>query len=321
MKARDFVNISSLEDMASDRTRLAIASHAAKLRRQKRRRRGSPRAAEDAHSFLPWLVAQDSDPPTQPQDALQVAPLRQENPPLLSVLGQGRKDPFDTFTAIEIPEIVHELVDHGRSPKENLEPSLMAHVLTLAQAVHHFWAGLSPGIMPNPKNPAVTMYLKAIQQAPLAFYAYMVGTAENYELLSGASSRTKGFSQLCLSYRIEMIKLVNEELQSMSGPPSDNLLGAIVVLAANYVLFAGQVKITSLEDAHASRFRSPLRTAQFIHIYTSRPFRSPHSEALVRLVGMKGGCSKIQLPGVASTVELSVSQSFWSPFAILLDFH
>lgn len=161
--------------------------------------------------------------------------------------------------------------------------------------------------MPNPKNPVVTRYLEAIRQAPLAFYAYMVGTAENYELLSGASSRTKGFSQLCLSYRIEMIKLVNEELQSISGPPSDNLLGAIVVLAGNYVLFAGQVKMASLESAHASRFRSPLRTAQFIHIYSSRPFRSPHSEALVRLVGMKGGCSKIQLPGVASTVELSVS--------------
>lgn len=113
MKAQNFVNISSLEDMASDRTRTAIASHAAKLRRQKRRRRGSPRAVEDAHSFVPWHAARESELPIQPEDALQVAPLRQEHSPLLDILGQGRKDPFDTFTAIEIPEIVHELVDHG----------------------------------------------------------------------------------------------------------------------------------------------------------------------------------------------------------------
>lgn len=164
--------------------------------------------------------------------------------------------------------------------------------------------------MPNPENPVVARYLEAIRQSPLAFYAYMIGTAENYELLSGISSRTKVFSQLCLSYRIEMINLINLELQSITGPPSDNLLGAIVVLAGNHVLFAGgQTRIASLDSVNASRFRSPLRTAQFIHIYSSRPFRSPHSAALLRLTAMKGGCSQIALPGVASTVALSVSQS------------
>lgn len=162
--------------------------------------------------------------------------------------------------------------------------------------------------MPNPENPVVAVYLDAIRQAPLPFYAYMVATAENYELLSGISSKTGDFSQLCLSYRVEMIKLVNLELQSIDGPPSDHLIGAIIVLIANYVLFAGQVRIASLESAHASRFRSPLRTAQFIHIYSMRPLRSPHTEALVRLMIMKGGCSKIALPGVASTVALSVLQ-------------
>jgi hypothetical protein len=162
--------------------------------------------------------------------------------------------------------------------------------------------------MPNPENPVVAVYLEAIRQAPLPYYAYMVATAENYELLSGISSKTGDFSQLCLSYRVEMIKLVNLELQSINGPPSDHLIGAIIVLIANYVLFAGQVRIASLDSAHASRFRSPLRTAQFIHIYSMRTLRSPHTEALVRLMIMKGGCSKIALPGVASTVALSVLQ-------------
>lgn len=173
--------------------------------------------------------------------------------------------------------------------------------------------------MPNAENPVVTRYLEAIRQTPLAFYAYMIGTAENYELLSGIGTVNKAFAQLCLSYRVEMMKLINLEIQSLTGPPSDNLLGAIVVLAGNHVLFAGgQTRVASLESVNASRFRSPLRTAQFIHIYSSRPFVSPHSAALLRLTAIKGGCSKIGLPGVASTVALSVSLSCRLLSALLL---
>ncbi|KAK5048887.1 hypothetical protein LTR84_005307 [Exophiala bonariae] len=298
--SRSFVNFSSMNDMASASTRTAIASHAARLRRQHRRKQASLSAGEVVHDFLVWKRDQAQDPEDQidgadqqPQEyqrqrtvavRLNPVPLRRVQPRPYNILGQGRKDPFATFAVFDPPDIVHEVIDH---------------------AVHHFWPGFTPGSMPNSENPVVTRYLEAIRQTPLAFYAYMIGTAENYELLSGIAMVNKAFSQLCLSYRVEMMKLINLELQSLTGPPSDNLLGAIVVLAGNHVLFAGgQTRVVSLESVNASRFRSPLRTAQFIHIYSSRPFVSPHSAALLRLTAMKGGCSKIALPGVASTIEL-----------------
>lgn len=170
--------------------------------------------------------------------------------------------------------------------------------------MHHFWPGLSPARGPNPNNPVNEAYIQDIRSSPLAFYAYLVGSAENYELVRDHSAKTKAVSQLCLSYRVEMIGHINHEIQTMTGPPSDELLGAIVVLAANSVMFAGQTRCASFETLHCSRFRSPLRTAQFIHVYSARPFISPHTQALLILTMKKGGCSAIKSPGVASVVGL-----------------
>lgn len=164
--------------------------------------------------------------------------------------------------------------------------------------------------MPNILNPVNEAYLEAVRSSPLAFYAYMVGISENYELLSGTNAKTKLFSRLCLSYRINMVKLISQEIQEMNGPPSDNLLGAIVVLVGSSAAFASRDECGSLEVVTPSRFMSPLRTAQFINVYSTHSFPSAHSEALVRLLIMKGGCSKIKSPGVASVVSLLVNPYF-----------
>jgi len=134
----------------------------------------------------------------------------------------------------------------------------------------------------------------------------MVASGENYELLSGISAQNKALSKLCLSYRLAFIQKMNQEIRGMTGPPSDALLAAIVTLAGNSVMFNGGVRLAPLSAMQCSRLRSPLRTAQFINVYSSRPFQSPHTEALVRLVILKGGCSKIESPGVASVVALWV---------------
>lgn len=164
--------------------------------------------------------------------------------------------------------------------------------------------------MPNIVNPVNESYLEAVRSSRLAFYTYMVGTAANYELVSGTNAKTKPFSRLCLSYRINMIKLVSREIQEMNGPPSDDLLMAIVVLAANSAAFAGRSECGSLEAVKSSRFMSPLRTAQFINVYSAHQFPRIHTEVLVQLLIMKGGCAKIKSPWVAGVVALSVNHNF-----------
>lgn len=131
VQSRNFVNFSSLDDMASARTRTAIASHAAKLRRQQRRKQPSLSAGEIVHDFLVWRrdQAPDSedqvDAPSQSEHQrlslrprtvpirLNPRPVRRAHSQPYNILGQGRKDPFATFAVLDPPEIVHEVVDHG----------------------------------------------------------------------------------------------------------------------------------------------------------------------------------------------------------------
>ncbi|KAJ9616873.1 hypothetical protein H2200_000593 [Cladophialophora chaetospira] len=286
-----FITFTSPADMIADTNRNAVASHAAKIGRQRRHRnRVGLEPRRTSRSYLSWRAAcpPDSrqDEPTK-DDETRPAPLKEiprssQSP--LDILGQGRNDPFANYAVSGFPSLVHEVVDH---------------------AVRHFWPGLTPARTRNAANPVNEAYLADIRSKPLAFYAYMVASAENYELLSGVSTQNKALSQLCLSYRVAFIQEMNQEIQDMTGPPSDELLGAITVLAANSVMFNGQVRLTPLTKVRCSRFRSPLSTAQFINVYSSRPFLSPHTEALVRLVILKGGLSKIKSPGVASVVALA----------------
>jgi hypothetical protein len=179
--------------------------------------------------------------------------------------------------------------------------------------VRHFWPGLTPSREPNTANPVNEPYLRDIRSSRLSFYAYLVACAENYELLSGVFAQQKSFAQLCLSYRHAFIGELNRELQGMT-EPSDDLLGAIIVLAGNAVMFAGQERLVPLRSLHVSRFRSPLSTAQFINVYSARPFASPHTEALVRLTVLKGGLSQVTHPGVSNVLALWAAHNLtWCP--------
>ncbi|KIY01082.1 uncharacterized protein Z520_02634 [Fonsecaea multimorphosa CBS 102226] len=285
-----FITITGPADMVSDETRFAVASHTAKARRRKRKVvHFEP--GTTIHKFLAWKATKKSasrrklsqEPGSAGLASLAVVPSQSPQEQPLGILSQSRRDPFARYAVSDIPGPVNEVVDH---------------------AIRLFWPGLTPIPTRNLNNPVVDTYLEAIRSSPLAFYAYIVGTAENYELLSGSNFKTKAFTKLCLAYRVEMIKLVNQEIQEMTGPPSDELLGAIIVLAGNSAAFISRAKGSFFKVPQPSRFDSPLRTAQFIHVYSANPFPSAHSEALVRLVVMKGGCSEIKSPGVASTAAL-----------------
>jgi hypothetical protein len=163
--------------------------------------------------------------------------------------------------------------------------------------------------MPNAVNPVNEGYLEDVRTSPLAYYSYMVCTAENYELLSGGNAKTKMFERLCLSYRVNMIKLINQEIreiQETNCSPSDVLLAALLALTASASTSRDRAKFGPLELAKSSRFKSPLRTAQFIHVYSANQYPSVHTEALIRLIIMKGGLSKVRSLGVAGVASLLV---------------
>jgi hypothetical protein len=113
MQPEIFINISNLEDMVSERTRYAIASHAAKLRRQRRGGRNTSSAGQSNHTFVQWRHGQDSVLTNRRHQPVSIAPKRRTTPQPFDVLGQGRKDPFAAFAVFDIPDLVHEIIDHG----------------------------------------------------------------------------------------------------------------------------------------------------------------------------------------------------------------
>src|SRR2546423_117670 len=83
-------------------------------------------------------------------------------------------------------------------------------------------------------------------------------TAENYGLLNGGNAKTRMFERLCLSYRVNMIQLINreiQEIQEMNYPPSDILLGALLALSASASTSIDRTKFGPLELAKSSRFK------------------------------------------------------------------
>jgi hypothetical protein len=134
--ASSFINFSNIADMASDLNRNAVASHAAKIGRQRRRKKRLDDGPESvAHRFMAWRSLdwpasnspqeggqhqQVSDEESEQGSAQTSTALARRLPPPpppnqqpLNILGQGRRDPFASYAVPDVPMLVHEVVDHG----------------------------------------------------------------------------------------------------------------------------------------------------------------------------------------------------------------
>ncbi|KAK5045752.1 hypothetical protein LTR84_008844 [Exophiala bonariae] len=122
----------------------------------------------------------------------------------------------------------------------------------------------------------------------------------NYWLLLGPEGVTEAHKELLLTHRVATLRLINQELAKMKGFPSEELIGAIVVMAAGD-------PDHFLKQAHSrqSKFQSPLAKAQLLHILGHESLTSAHHLALWRLLHLKGApWENYQDFGLAEICEL-----------------
>ncbi|KIW11764.1 hypothetical protein PV08_09036 [Exophiala spinifera] len=153
------------------------------------------------------------------------------------------------------------------------------------EGFRHFWHGLTPKPGDSTLNPINRVKLQAMYSSKLAYFAYTMAMVGNYWLLLGPGGVTQAHKELLLTHRVATLCLVNAELANMQGLPSEELIGAVVVMAA-----ADPDHFLKQADSNSrhSRFQSPLAKAQVLHIIGHEPLVSAHYLALWRLIRLKG---------------------------------
>jgi hypothetical protein len=105
-------------------------------------------------------------------------------------------------------------------------------------------------------------------------------------------------------YLCAATQLVREAIQQIPEDPgpenvTDELIGSILALASCH-----QIKVRSRRSQPISRFHSPLATFQSIDMWGALPFLKPHRLAVVQLVNLRGGLSKLDSAYLAGVVQL-----------------
>lgn len=145
-------------------------------------------------------------------------------------------------------------------------------------------------------NPVRSAWLKCAMQWPLAFHAFIYATTLHLLCAHNGRELTDSAPLLRLFHKVETIKLVNEQLHNLSGLPSDALIMAVTILAIH-----GKRDETVYPELHP---RSPLATAQQLHVYGNMVNDEEHVQAIILLIMQKGGLEAIDLYGMADTMAL-----------------
>nr|KAK5441078.1 hypothetical protein LTR18_006922 [Exophiala xenobiotica] len=102
-----------------------------------------------------------------------------------------------------------------------------------------------------------------------------------------------------LHHKIEAIKLVNEQLRHLTGPPTDALIMSVAILAIH----------DSYDEIVHPKIHptSPLATAQNLHVYGNMVNEEQHLQAIILLIMQKGGLESLELFGMADIMALWVN--------------
>ncbi|KIX97019.1 uncharacterized protein Z520_07133 [Fonsecaea multimorphosa CBS 102226] len=257
---------------------------------------------EDGDEFSPHKPY-----PTPPVDddredlALQLRSARG----LQSLLGEGRIDPFDALPVQGVPLFIHQVLDH---------------------ALSHSWPNTVPVKSSlHTMNPVKSAWLKCGMEHPVAFHAFVY--AASYHILCAYNGREINESAplLRLSHKVETIKLVNEQLRSLSlsSPtkrkgrdynttsresgnggraintttvPTDALIMAVTIMSVHNTRDE-----TEYPKVHPL---SPMAKVNNLHVYGAMVNDEKHIQGILLLISQKGGLGGIELYGMADTMQL-----------------
>jgi hypothetical protein len=138
-----------------------------------------------------------------------------------------------------------------------------------------------------------------MKASSLAYFAYVFSIVTSFEWDLGTNPRTPFHNKLRLRNVTFLFGYVREAIQQLKERPSEELIGAVLVLGT-----VPQNAVPSRKLCKESRFHSPLAKAQLCDYYGLFRFPATHWAACVQMLRLRGGIHNIESKGLAGSCQL-----------------
>jgi len=141
-------------------------------------------------------------------------------------------------------------------------------------------------------------------QCPAAFWTIIfAGATHSAYLQRGSQADELSHNRMLrLSYKAQAIKELNREIQALQGVASDELLLAIITLAAH----GSAEQLEPPAEEEKKEHLSVLEAVQNFQYYGRMRWEVAHLKAVYHLVYQRGGLHTIKMPGLANAIGLYV---------------
>jgi hypothetical protein len=155
---------------------------------------------------------------------------------------------------------------------------------------------LIPGLVPDTANASVHPVSKAwfssAMEHPLLFHALAFAGSIHLDFLHSAQIYPN--KALSLSHKLAVIQEVNKCLNDTDVALRDEVILAILILASHEAM--------NISAGKENPFNSPLKSAQWLNIYSAITYVPEHMKAVLSLVELRGGLENIKMFGLAEVI-------------------
>ncbi|KAL4948980.1 hypothetical protein BDW69DRAFT_175378 [Aspergillus filifer] len=209
----------------------------------------------------------DSDIPSPPQSGEYI-----------EAVGAGRLDPFRAYCTQFEPEIVK---------------------ISEEYCLSCLWPGLTPG----PSGTNMQSWFPMSLSDPTLFTAFLYGSLSHMRVQALNSWIPRHIfngrhQRLLETVEMETIKMVSREMDNPDRAVCDAMIFSVVCMAHNKA-FDNPTALKS------TPFTAPMQRLQWLDVYGSLPPNLVHIGGLIKMVNLRGGIDKIELPGLASIISFS----------------
>lgn len=126
------------------------------------------------------------------------------------------------------------------------------------------------------------------------FHALVFASSIHLDFLR--SSQIYPNKPVSLSHKLVVMREINKSLSDPDVALRDEVILAILILASHEVANVAVVK--------ESPFISPLRSAQWLNVYSTIMYVPEHVKAVLELVALRGGLENIRMNGLAEVIQM-----------------
>ncbi|KAI1629914.1 hypothetical protein EDD37DRAFT_75126 [Exophiala viscosa] len=191
-------------------------------------------------------------------------------------VGVGKVDPFNVLIRQNTPQYVQEMLDY---------------------AVSYQWPVFSCSMAAGAISEIKHTVLASAMRSQAAFYTIVFAGAAHNAFAHTGMAITRENKILRLTYKTHAIKALNNEISSLKGYVSDELLLCMVMLGAH-----GSGDTLSPRPSRTNE--SSLLTAQNFHFYGHMHWETAHWDAVKHMVQQRGGLHTVRLDYLSNIIAL-----------------